>query len=292
MIDKQATCICGADLAPRPGGGLVRPLVKYPGSKWQLAPWITSFFSEHLHYVEPYCGSAAVFFAKAPSVHEVLNDLNGSLTNLFTVIRDRGEDLAKAVEMTPWSEAEYERYEKDYMHPDPVEHARRFLIRCWQAHGGNINQRTSWSHSGLNGRYPVRLWQQLPTRILAVVDRLREAEIRQKPALEIIRYYNSPDTLLYIDPPYVHSTRGRDYYLYEMDNQAHLALLDALEQHRGPVVLSGYAHPLYDERLKDWQRVSMPTIAEKGKARTEVLWLNRKVSRHQQLELLEAIEKR
>ncbi len=267
---------------------LIKPILKYPGAKWRIAPWIVSMFPPHLHYVEPYAGSAACFFTKAPARHEVLNDLNGSICTLFRVLRNRGEELAEAILLTPWCEEEYEKYERDWYHEDEVEHARRFLVRCWQAHGGTIYQVSGWKHNGLNGHaYPVRLWRQLPERLLATVDRLRDAEIRTQPAFDLIEYYNAPDVLLYVDPPYVLSTRARKYYPFEMTNEEHLQLLDALDAHMGMVVLSGYAHPLYDERLQHWQRLTRPSVAEHGKQQTEVLWLNPQAFQRRQLSLFE-----
>jgi DNA adenine methylase len=258
--------------------GEVKPLLKYPGSKWSLASWITSYFPAHRHYVEPYAGSAACFFSKIPSAHEVLNDLNGSIVNLFRVLRSRPDELAEAIALSPWSEEEYQLLEKNVVCDDPIEHARRFLVRSWQAHGGTINQVSGWKHNGLGGNvFPAHLWKKVPERLLLAADRLKDAEIRNRPALEIIRYYNSPDTLLYVDPPYVLSTRARKYYSHEMTDQDHADLLEALDQHTGPVVLSGYAHSLYDDRLKHWQRVTMPTNGEHGKHQTEVLWLNARV---------------
>ncbi len=266
----------------------IKPILKYPGAKWKLAKWITSFFPDHEHYIEPYCGSAAVFFAKEPSTHEVLNDLNGSIVNLFRVIRTDGERLVQAIEMTPWAEEEYIACERDYIHEDPLEHARRFLIRCWQAHGVRLTWTSGWKHNGLQGRaYPVRLWQQLPDRILAVIDRLRDAEIRQRPALEIIDYYNAQDVLLYVDPPYPLSTRNDRLYSHEMSDADHVQLLKALDSHKGSVILSGYPCSLYDERLAHWQRVSVPAIAEHGRRRTEVLWLNPRAANRRQLYLFE-----
>ncbi len=264
----------------------LKPILKYPGAKWRLAPWIVSHFPEHQHYIEPYCGSAACFFTKAPAPHEVLNDLNGSICTLFRVLRERGEELAEAISLTPWCEEEYEQLEKDWYHEDDVEHARRFLVRCWQAHGGTIYQMSGWKHNGLGGRaYPVRLWRQLPERLLATVDRLRDVEIRNQPALQMIDYYNAPDVLLYVDPPYMLSTRSRKYYPFEMDDKDHVHLLETLDTHKGMVVLSGYAHPCYDERLQHWHRVSVPAVAEHGKHHVEVLWLNPKAAQRQQLSL-------
>ncbi len=264
----------------------IKPILKYPGAKWRLAPWIVSHFPEHQHYIEPYAGSAACFFTKAPAPHEVLNDLNGSICTLFRVLRERGEELAEAISLTPWCEEEYEQLEKNWYHEDEVEYARRFLIRCWQAHGGTIYQVSGWKHNGLHGHaYPVRLWRQLPERLISTVERLRDAEIRNRPALEMIDYYNAPDVLLYVDPPYVLSTRARKYYPFEMDDTAHVQLLEVLDRHKGMVILSGYSHPLYDEQLQHWYRVSMASVAEHGKAQTEVLWLNPRATQRQQLSL-------
>lgn len=267
----------------------LKPVLKYPGSKATLAPWIVQHFPAHTHYLEPYCGSAAVFFAKPPSEHEILNDLNSSIVNLFRMLRNRAqtEELARLIELTPWSEEEFVDCECSYEDgPDPVENARRFLVRCWMAHGVRFrggNGRQGFKHNGLSGhQYPALRWLDVPDRLLATVERLRGVEIRHKPAIELIVAYNHPDCLIYADPPYVRSTRNDRYYTHEMTNDEHLALLDVLDGHSGPVVLSGYAHPLYDERLAHWQRMTAPAVAEHGRERTEVLWLNAKASVVQQ----------
>lgn len=265
----------------------IRPILKYPGAKWKLADWIVSQFPEHRRYLEPYCGSAAVFFQKAPADHEILNDAFGSVVNLFTVLRDpeTALRLAEQIELTPWSEAKYERYERDYdSSPDTVENARRFLLRSWQAHGGTIHQISGWKHNGLHATvYPTRLWKKLPERLLATVDRLKDAEIRNRPALDMIAYYNDPSTLIYADPPYLLSTRSRKYYKHEMTDGEHADLLNALDDHQGPVVLSGYTHPLYEKRLSHWHKVSTPAVTEHGNIREEVLWLNPQASTNRQL---------
>jgi DNA adenine methylase len=265
----------------------LKPILKYPGAKWRIAPWIVSHFPTHEHYLEPYCGSAAVFFTKEKALHEVLNDTNGAIVNLFQVLRDpeQARRLAEWVNLTPWAEAEYNQFENDYeSSSDPVENARRFLVRSWQAHGGTIHQVSGWRHNGLHGNtHPVRLWRKLPERLLAVVDRLKEAEIRNRPALEMIAYYNDPGCLIYADPPYVLSTRARKYYRQEMTDAEHRELLEALEKHTGPVLLSGYSHSLYEERLTHWQQVHIQAPTEHGNVRTEVLWLNPRAAHMKQL---------
>jgi DNA adenine methylase len=269
---------------------MIKPILKYPGAKWRLADWIVQYLPAHKHYLEPFCGSAAVFFSKAPAAHEVLNDMNSSIVNLFRVMRSRGEELAYAIEMTPWSEEEYHASETNFVDPDELEHARKFLIRCWQAHGTPIGKKSGFRHNGINGRaYPAQLWKQLPERLLATVDRLKDAEIRNRPALEMIAYYNDPDCLIYADPPYILSTRlSSRHYSHEMTDEEHIALLNALDVHRGPVVLSGYEHPIYSRWLAHWHKVTTSHLIEHAHTSIEVLWLNERAAQGVQPGLWEA----
>ena len=267
----------------------VRPILKYPGAKWNLGPWIVSHFPAHKRYIEPFAGSAAVFFSKPPVQHEVLNDLNGHIVNFFTVLRERTEELARAIMLSPFSEAEYNRIERNLSEGDELEQARRFAIRSWQAHGGTIYQVSGWKHNGLKGNvYPTKLWKKLPERLMIAAERLQNAEIRCKPALEIINYYNTPECLLYVDPPYHLETRARKYYSHEMDDRSHRELLEALLCHKGIIVLSGYDHPLYNEMLAGWQRFEAPSLTEHGNVRTEVLWINQS-TRNCQLSLFDEV---
>lgn len=266
----------------------IAPILKYPGAKWRLAPWIVSYFPEHRAYVEPFCGSAAVFFSKSPARNEVLNDSFGSIVNLFRVLRDSPDELIRRIDLSPWAREEYELSEQHPHTDDLIENARLFLIRCWQAHGTRLARPSGWRNVGpSNEAKTTSLWRQLPERLAAVVDRLKYAEIENRPAVEVIGRYNTPDCLVYADPPYVMSTRNEAYYAHEMTDPQHLELLNVLDQHRGYVVLSGYDHPLYNDRLPRWQKVTITTQAEKGNTRTEVLWLNPKAACAQQLSWLE-----
>jgi hypothetical protein len=82
-------------------------ILHYPGSKWSMAEWIISHMPPHQTYLEPFFGSGAVFFTKAPSPLETINDIDGDVVNLFRVIRDRPDDLARLVYWTPYSRQEY-----------------------------------------------------------------------------------------------------------------------------------------------------------------------------------------
>ncbi|MDD3926118.1 MAG: DNA adenine methylase [bacterium] len=255
-----------------------KPIIPYAGSKWRIADWIISYIPGHQVYVEPYFGSGAVFFNKVPARAEVINDLCDDVVNLFRVIRERADELVAAVEMTPWARAEYEL---SYIPvEEPIEKARRFIVRCRQAFGTKKIHRTGWRRIGPNfstSDYHIYTpeWRKLPARIYEVVDRLKDAQIESLPALEVIERFRGPEVLLYLDPPYPLDTRGnKKMYAFEMTDADHVELLSLLDLHPGPAMISGYRCDLYDDMLSGWQRVSRGAVAQCGKRRVESLWLN------------------
>jgi DNA adenine methylase len=253
-----------------------RTVIKYPGAKWRIADWIISHMPEHKSYLEPYFGSGAVFFRKSPAKIETINDIDEDVVNLFRCIRDDAEKLAMLVETTPYSRQEY--YSAFELCPeDPFEKARRFLLKTWMGHGFRTYCRSGWKNdiAGRENSYAVNYWNQLPEWIMNIVARLKETQIECEPALELIRRFNRPNVLIYADPPYLLSTRKmKRQYAHEMTDEDHLELLEALKQHQGPVLLSGYDNGLYNDMLHDWQKDQIATTAEKGKHRTETLWMN------------------
>jgi DNA adenine methylase len=255
-------------------------ILHYPGSKWNMAEWIIDHMPPHKTYLEPFFGSGAVFFNKEPSPLETINDLDGDVVNLFRVIRDRPDELARLVYWTPYSREEYYA-SYDMEGADELERARRFLVRCWMAMGAKLSNRTGWRNNhDANSPSLIKLWDMLPERLMIVTDRLKGAQIEQKPALELIKEYRSTETLIYADPPYLLSTRTGKVYKNEMDENEHLELLNALDAHPGPVLLSGYEHPLYLKRLSHWHCERKDVLAQAGKIATEVLWINPVAAEH------------
>lgn len=252
-------------------------LLHYPGSKWNMSNWIQEHMPEHKTYVEPFFGSGAVLFNKTPSKVETINDIDGDVVNLFKTIREKPMELAEAIELTPYSRQEYlSSYTNE---GDDIEKARRFLVRCWMAIGGKTSTRTGWrSIIEANGSYPPKEWKKLPYKMQKVADRLKDVQIEQQPATQIIERYARADTLIYADPPYVIDTRTNKHYKHEMTLQEHEEMLDWLKDHPGSVLLSGYEHPLYERMLKGWKKEKLTTLANAGAMKTEVLWLNPKTA--------------
>ncbi|MDU5143534.1 MAG: DNA adenine methylase [Paenibacillus dendritiformis] len=248
-------------------------ILHYPGSKWSMAEWIISHMPEHETYLEPFFGSGAVLFSKERSRLETVNDIDGDIVILFRVIRERPDELAHAIRWTPHSREEYYlSYEEA---EDELERARRLIVRLWQGRGGKTAHRTGWrSMIEANGPLPGKEWLRFPEKVAAVAERLKGVQIENQHMLELLPRYRRPNVLIYADPPYILATRTTSSYRYEMTEADHAELLDALDRHPGPVLLSGYAHTLYDERLKHWKRDTRKAKAEGGASREEVLWIN------------------
>lgn len=257
--------------------------LKYPGSKWRLSPWITSFFPEHKFYLEPYFGSGAAFFAKSPSPYETVNDKDELVVNFFRACREYPEELAHAIRLTPYARAEFRHIEEDaagqtiHLTGDCIEDARRFCVRCFQGFGSKLADRVGWKNTKApNGPVNPRVWNNVPDAILSVAGRLKNAQIENTDALELIAACNHSDCLIYADPPYLGDTRNRKrIYRHEMMHDLeHAQLLNLLLDHCGPVIISGYDNGLYNSILDGWHKEYHTTNANNGGQRVEVLWMN------------------
>lgn len=255
----------------------MKAIIKYPGSKWGTAEWIVSHFPEHHSYLEPFFGSGGVFFNKPRSDIETINDIDGDVVNLFRWIKDDPERLAKEIYFTPYSREVYEEaYRKE---PESsIEKAVLFYIRLNMGHGfRTTGEKVGWKVDiqGREKAYAAADWCRIPEKIMEAAERLRGVQIENRPAVEVIRRYNFENVLIYCDPPYVLSTRCRKQYKHEMSDEDHEELLEALLQHKGPVVISGYSCPLYEEKLGEWFREERMNYAQNAKRRREIIWYNR-----------------
>lgn len=259
-----------------------RPILRYHGGKWILAPWIISHFPAHRVYVEPYGGGASVLLRKSRSYAEVYNDLGGEVVNLFRVVRDHGEALRQKLYLTPFSRADYR--ESFEISKDALEQARRTVIRSMMGFGSNSLCRSIKSgfrsNSNRSGTTPAHDWMNYPDCLVAIIERLRGVVIENRDAREIMERHDCPDCLHYCDPPYVHETRsyitahGNHGYDHEMTDSDHHELATFLRKLKGLVIVSGYDSPLYADLYHGWRTEKRRALADGARERTETLWLS------------------
>ena len=257
----------------------VRPPVTFFGSKARSAKRIIAYFRPHLTYSEAFAGSAAVLLAKEPSEVEIINDPNADLINLFRVLRDSilSRKLQSSAESTMYARAEFDL--AGVPTEDPVERARRFLVRQRQSRGG-LGERWSYcrSDSKSNMASVIRRWQAGIERLPAIHERLKRVQIEQSDWRKVLDRYDSRQTLHYLDPPYVPSERVSGGYKHEMSLDDHRQLVVRLLSIQGMVVLSGYENPTYAPlEVAGWVRKSHSVPAyssDRRSRRVECLWLS------------------
>lgn len=279
--------------------------VRWYGGKGHLANWIVSHLPRDgiQVYVEPFCGAASVFWhLREPYPNEVLNDLDGRIVHLFRVLQDREkfEELAHRLIWTPYSLNEFRRALRvldEWDDHDEITRAHAFYVALNQGISGKpILGPSDWSKTFTSNRgmaLNVSNWIARLSCLAHWHERLMRVQLDNRDALEIIRYWDSPKTLFYLDPPYVVGTRkSKDVYSCEQDDDFHVRLVELLLNTTGKVVLSGYKNEIY-VRLEGagWRREDKRTschaagrrrgsgLQGKGAAtakvpRVESLWLS------------------
>ncbi|MEV0382329.1 DNA adenine methylase [Nonomuraea sp. NPDC050643] len=257
-----------------------KPPLTYYGGKTTLADKIVRLLPAHEHYVEPFAGSLAVLLAKPPSRMETVNDLDGELMNFWQILRDRPLELERVCALTPHGRQEHEAsYDLDAC--DELERARRVWVRLSQGRAGTL-RKTGWRYyvdpGGSSSSMP-RYLAGYVERMAAAAERLAMVTLECRPAADLLAAYGKhAEVLLYVDPPYLGSTRARNYR-HELGGEAeHRDLAAHLDACAAAVVLSGYHSPLYDELYDGWHRVELEAFTGQStgyQSRTEVLWSNR-----------------
>jgi len=259
------------------------------GGKFSHLDWLLPLLPKTLHYCEPFGGSAAVLLNREPSKVETYNDIDSEIVKFFRVLRDRKEELLYTIGMTPFSREEFQLAIEANGNSEvlsDLERARRFFIRARQVRTGLAQTASNgrWanclktSRAGMAGA--VSRWLGSVEGLEYIATRLLRVQIEHDDAINVIKRFDSSDTLFYCDPPYPHESRGdKNAYRYEMSNEDHIRLANVLHNVKGKVAISGYKCKLMDELYKDWYiHISKTKKALSIKSyRTEILWTNYRV---------------
>lgn len=253
---------------------------RYFGGKNSHLSWLLPLLPEDdsvEHYVEPFCGSCAVFLNRRPAPCETINDLNGRVANFFTIARDRNRELRLVLMRTPYAQSELELAREDT--DDPLEAARRFIVGLSMSFGQNPKSGFRILSRVPQNSSPPRAWMNTTKDYRAIRARLRYAQILNQDGIDLIERIDSNGAFFYLDPPYLHETRSGEAYENEMTDADHDRLLCVLAKIKGRAALSGYASSKYDMHFRKlgWNRFEnevRSTIGTKKLKRIEVVWMN------------------
>ena len=232
-----------------------------------MASIIVSLFPPHDHYLEVMLGAGHVFFKKARSELETINDINGDLMNFWIVCRDHNEELRQKLDWTPYSRALFEQWRHTEPPSDPVERAARWFY-C------NAAQYSSVFHGGWSyvrspescGTPPAERFRRRTNRLQVVRDRLAHVQIESADYREIIqRFGGNENSLMYIDPPYVGFER---HYIDSFTAEDHGALADLLHRAKCSVILSYGDHPTIRGLYKGWTVRRFEVVRPSAKVKT------------------------
>ncbi len=254
------------------------------GGKFSHLEWLLPLLPKAHHYCEPFAGSGAVLLNREPAKIETYNDVDGEVVNFFRVLRDNPEELQRAIALTPFAREEFHRAISGSTRGLPeLERARRFYVLARQTRTGLAQSATlgRWanckdtSRAGMSG--VVSRWLGGIEGLPDIATRLIRVQIENRPALDVIKLYDGPETLFYCDPPYLHDTRGDSAaYGYEMKDGEHIELSVVLRQCKGKVAISGYRNDLMDRLYAGWHRFDAPAKQAHSvkQIRFECVWMN------------------
>jgi DNA adenine methylase len=213
------------------------------------------------------------------------------------VLREQKDALIEAIGLTPFSRAEFDSAISEPIEGlSSLERARRFYVLARQVRTGLAQKASTgrWAHCVLTSRAgmagAVSRWLGAIEDLPYIAQRLLRVQIENRPAIEVIKRYDSEETLFYCDPPYPHGSRGdANAYTYEMTDDQHRTLAEILHQVKGKVALSGYHCDLMDELYGGWNRVEADEkyCHSVKTPRTEVLWINYNLEEHLECQNLE-----
>jgi DNA adenine methylase len=204
----------------------------YIGGKNRIAAKIIEFFPQHKTYVETFAGGAQVFFHKEPSTVEILNDLDGEVVSFFRVCQSHYEELLRYLKFTVASRAWFDLLQA--LEPKTltdVQRAARFLYLQKNAYAGLVkNRRFAYAVEGPSRLNPERL----PELIENTHKRLARVQIECSPYQDVLRRYDRPTTLFYLDPPYF----DRKLYRFNFSENDFKELAQRLGRLEGKFILS------------------------------------------------------
>ena len=231
----------------------LRSPLRWAGGKSRLRDLIVGLIPPHSCYVEPFAGAAWVLFGKPQSDVEVLNDVDGEIVTFFRTLRDRYQELARSFEWELVSRAEFDRLAAtDPTTLTDTQRAHRFyylIMAGWGGEAAHPRFQTSRKDAG-HGNRLIGALATLSQRLQPVHQRLQSVIIEHLDWRDCVRRYDSPDTVMYLDPPY--PGNGVNYRFNMKGQEEHLELALVLKESKCSWILSSYDTARVRELFRDY----------------------------------------
>lgn len=221
------------------------PIV-YFGGKGNMWEHIVAHFPPPKYdtYLEPFGGSFAVGLHKPYTpTFEIYNDLERNVYTLYKVIKDAEAfaDFARTVALTPYHEDEWRTARETLSREDvtDVQRAVAFFIVNRMSHNGI----GGFSVKGMERRGMEKVLSDYLSAVEGLEGlhrRLSRVCIYNRDGLELIEKYNTPNCLVYCDPPYEWSTRGTHRYAVDNDEEWHKRFVETCIRSHAKILISGY----------------------------------------------------
>lgn len=269
----------------------LKTLTPYYGGKFnKVGKFISQILPVHRHYIEPCGGMAGVLMQKEPSFCEVYNDIDDNLVTLFEVVRDpfMVKELSRRLDYTPYSKEEWKRCRSTYQsEKEKVEKARKVYVLLSMGFLGSLGNK-SFSFGGPKYQSSqARTFFNGLDSLPSIHRRIKNLVIDKQEALEVAKKWDTKDSCIYWDPPYLKETRKtfKDY-AHEMTSEQHQNILDFVTSCKSKIIISSYPYSMYEEALEPngFHKIELETYSRGAKQmgddydsdRTECIWLNYK----------------
>ncbi len=263
----------------------MKPLLKWHGGKFYLHQWIINHFPndyQNLIYVELAIGGGSILLNKQQSIKEIINDKNPKLINVYNILINHTKEFINQLSHTKYNEETFENTleDSDNVFNDNIDHAVNYYILSRMSRGG-MGKNFAWSERFRGNQFgDVNAWENSIKNLENIKNRIKNVELLNKDFRVILNDYNDLNTFLYIDLPYLQSTRtSKEVYEYEMSKKDHKDLLELITQSKTKILISGYNSNIYNMYLDSWQRSEKLIVNHSGQGisknfRKECLWRN------------------
>lgn len=245
--------------------------ISYYGGKQQMLKHILPVIPKHEVYCEPFFGGGAVFWGKEPVKAEIINDVNGMVSNFYVQLKTNFSELKRMIDATPYERNSYRRAMVVYDHPyifESVVKAWAFWVATIQGYSNKVG---TWRSSQPGCKESLSNDNKKLTFSEELSNRLQLVQIENVDAIRLISRMDTEGTFFYVDPPYVGSNQGHyGGYCQEHFN----SLLSVLAAVKGRFLLSSYRNDELNKMVADrgwyYREVSMSLSASAGVGKRKI----------------------